>query len=82
MRKQKKLGTFRVYFAAPTACVKINAASKEEARTIAQDNYSRGEITTGNAGRRLLPEGREIEAELYAPDRDRQFIMSIIEEGP
>lgn len=79
---KKPLKTFHVYFAAPTACVKISAASKAEARTIAQDNYNRGELVAENADRRLLPEGREIEAEFYAPDEELQFIMSIEEEGP
>ena len=79
MRKPRPLKTFRVYFAETTGCVKIRAASAKEARTIAQDNYERGELTTDNAALRLLPEGRSIEAEFYDPGDNPPFIYHIEE---
>ena len=80
MKKPRPLKTFRVYFAETVACVKIKAASAKEARTIAQDNYDRGELTTENADLRLLPEGRSIEAEFYGPGDNPPYIANIEEE--
>ena len=79
---RKPLKTFKVYFAAPTGCVTIRAGSMKEAKTIAQDNYDRGELTSKNAELRLLPEGRSIEATFYDPDEERHFIMTVDEEDP
>jgi hypothetical protein len=80
MRKPRPFKTFRVFFAEATGCVKIKAASAKEARTIAQDNYERGELTTDNAELRLLPEGRSIEAEFYDPGDNPPYISSVEEE--
>lgn len=77
---RKSLKTFRVYFAETTGCAKIKAASAKEARTIAQDNYDRGELTTDNADLRLLPEGRSIEAEFCGPGDNPPYISSVEEE--
>jgi len=79
-RTRKPLKAFRVYFAETVACVKIKAASKQEARTIAQDNYERGELAGDNAELRLLPEGRSIEAEFYGPGDNPPYISSVEEE--
>ena len=80
MNKPRPLKTFRAYFVETVACVKIKAVSAKEARTIAQDNYNRGELTTDNADLRLLPEGRSIEAELYGPGDNPPYISSVEEE--
>ena len=80
MTKPGPLRAFRVYFAEAVACVTIKATSAKEARTIAQDNYDRGELTTENADLRLLPEGRSIEAEFYQQGDNLPFIYHIEEE--
>ena len=80
MRKPKTLKTFHVYFAETVACVKIKAASAKEARTIAQDNYDRGELIAENADLRLLPEGRSIEAEFYDRGDSEPYIARVEEE--
>ena len=80
MKKPGPLRAFRVYFAEAMACVTIRAASAKEARTIAQDNYDRGELTTENAALRLLPEGRSIEADFYDPGDNPPYIASVEEE--
>jgi hypothetical protein len=77
---RKPIKTYRVYFAETVACVKIKSASAKEARTIAQDNYERGELTTENAALRLLPEGRSIEAEFYQQGDNPPFIYHIEED--
>ena len=77
---KKPLKVFYVIFSGPLVCVKIKAASKKEARTIAEDNYERGELTAENAGLRLLPEGRSIEADFYAPWDNPPYISSVEEE--
>jgi len=73
------LKTYRVYFSLPAVCVKIKATSAKEARTIAQDNYDREELTTENADLRLLPEGRSIETKFYQQGDNPPFIYSIEE---
>lgn len=73
---------FRVYFSAVLCCATIRAADRREARTIAQDNLDRGELTTENMGDgapRLLPEGREISAEFCRPEETAPFISDIEE---
>ena len=80
MKKPRPLKTFRVYFAETVGCAKIMAVSAKEARTIAQDNYDRGELTTENAELRLLPEGRSIEADFYDPGDNPPYIASVEEE--
>ncbi len=82
MRKKKELKTFRVYFSTVCCCVTIRAADRREARTIAQDNLDRGELTTENMGdaARLLPEGREIAAE-FADPRETTPHISDVEEA-
>ncbi len=81
MKARRELRVFRVYFAAPVGCATIRAADRREARTIAQDNLDRGELTTENMGDagKLLPEGREISAEFYDPDDGPVFINAIEE---
>ena len=84
MKKPRPLKTFRVYFSVSAACVTIKAASKKEARIIAQDNYERGELTVERCDEdkpRLLPEGRSIEAVFYDTTEERPFISDIDEEG-
>ena len=80
MKKARPLKVFYVTFSGPFVCVRIKAASAKEARTIAQDNYDRGELTTENAALRLLPEGRSIEAEFYQQGDNLPFIYHIEEE--
>jgi len=80
MKKPGPLKVFYVIFSGPLVCVKIKAASKKEARTIAEDNYERGELTAENAALRLLPEGRSIEAEFYQQGDNLPFIYHIEEE--
>ena len=80
MKKPGPLKAFRVYFAEAVACARIKATSAKEARTIAQDNHDRGELTTDNAALRLLPEGRSIEAEFYQQGDNPPFIYTIQEE--
>ena len=80
MRKPTPLKTFHVYFVETVSCVKIKAVSAKEARTIAQDNYDRGELAGDNADLRLLPEGRSIEAEFYQQGDNPPFIYHIEEE--
>lgn len=83
MRRPRELKTFRVFFAAPVCCATIRAADRREARTIAQDNFDRGELTTENMGDgapRLLPEGREISAE-FADPRETTLFISDVEEA-
>ena len=82
MRKALPLKVFQVYFSVPVACVTINATSKKEARTIAQDNYNRGELTAENADLRLLPEGRSIEAEFFDDGEIPPYINEIAEVIP
>lgn len=82
MRKPLALKVFQVYFSVPVACVTIRAASKKEARTIAQDNYNRGELTAENAALRLLPEGRSIQAEFFDAGEIPPYINQIAEEIP
>ena len=81
MRKERQLKTFHVTFSSVVACVKIRAASAKEARTIALDNYRRGELTTEELGNmvRLLPEGRELSAKFYASVDIEPFITDIKE---
>jgi len=82
MRKPKELRTFRVFFAVPVCCATIRAVDRREARTIAQDNLDRGELTTENMGDgapRLLPEGREISAEFADPRETTPFINDVEE---
>ena len=82
MKKKKELKTFRVYFSTVCCCVTIRAADRREARTIAQDNFDRGELTIaemGNARPRLLPEGREISAEFTRPEDAAPFITDVEE---
>ncbi len=84
MRKRRELKTFRVYFSSVLGCATILAVDRREARTIAQDNLDRGELTTENMGDgapRLLPEGREISLELCRQGETTPFI-SDIEEAP
>lgn len=80
MKKPGPLKTFRIYFAESVCCVKIKAASAKEAHIIARDNHDRGELTAENAGLRLLPEGRSIEAEFYQQGDNPPFIYTIEEE--
>ena len=82
MRKTRELKTFRVYFSTFVCCATIRAADRREARTIAQDNLDRGELTTENMGDgapRLLPEGREISAEFTRPEEVAPFIADVEE---
>lgn len=82
MRRARELKTFHVLFAVPVCCVTIRAANRREARTIAQDNLDRGELTTENMGdgaTRLLPEGREISAEFADPREATPFISDVEE---
>ena len=82
MRKPRELRTFRVHFSSPFCCATIRAVNRREARTIAQDNLDRGELTTENMGDgapRLLPEGREIAAEFADPQEMTPFISDIEE---
>ncbi len=81
MRKRRELKTFRVLFAVPVCCATIRAVDRREARTIAQDNLDRGELTTENMGdaARLLPEGREISAEFADPRETTPFISDVEE---
>ena len=80
--KKRELKTFRVYFSSAFCCATIRAVNRREARTIAQDNLDRGELTTENMGDgapRLLPEGREISAEFADPRETTPFISDIEE---
>ena len=79
--KKRELKTFRVHFSSPFCCATIRAVNRREARTIAQDNLDRGELTTENMGdaARLLPEGREISVEFADPQEMMPFISDIEE---
>lgn len=81
MRRPKALKAFRVYFAEVVGCATISASSAKEAKTIAQDHYDRGELTTENMdGIKLLPEGRAISAEFYQQGDNPPFIYGVEEE--
>lgn len=80
--KKRELKTFRVYFSSAFCCATIRAVNRREARTIAQDNLDRGELTAENMGGdapRLLPEGREISVEFADPQEMTPFISDIEE---
>jgi hypothetical protein len=79
MKKPGSLKVFYVTFSGPFVCVRIKAASAKEARTIALDNYERGELTTDNAELRMLPEGRSIELDFYEPGDNPPYISSVEE---